>query len=86
MQLTYTNMLVKLLPNKETTESGLYIPKSKDEKLEKAVVLDIGPEVKPVDIIGRTVLVHQQAVTLKYGEYRLMKQENILAVLDEDEC
>lgn len=85
MQLTYDYMLVKIEEGDKISKGGIILSKPKESKVNKARVLQIGPNVKPVELVGKRILIHNSAGLEIEDLGHLIKQENIFAVLEEGE-
>ena len=86
MQLTYSNLLVELLPEETVSKGGIVLAKPPEDKIRRARVLQIAPEIKQKELVGRVILIQKAAATLEIKDKgHLIRLENILAILDEDE-
>ena len=81
-------VVIKMLETEESTKSGIVLPGSAKEKPQVAEVIAVGPgteEVKMEVKVGDKVLMSKYAGTeVKYDgqEYTILKQGDILAVID----
>ncbi len=85
-------VVIKMLESEETTKSGIVLPGSAKEKPQVAEVVAVGPgtvvdgkEVKMEVKVGDKVLTSKYSgteVKLDGEEYTILKQENILAVVE----
>lgn len=87
------NILVLPLEAEEKTASGIYIPDSAKEKPQKGKVTAVGPGkfehgqlIKPGVKKGDIVLFKKwggEEITSEGKEYKLVKDEDILAIIEE---
>jgi len=87
-----TRVLLKEIESEETTKSGIVLPSNAKEKPYMAEVVEIGPgevkdgkEIKMVVKKGAQVLYSKYAgteVKLENEKYLLVKQDDILAVIE----
>lgn len=87
-----TRVLLKEIESEETTKSGIVLPSNAKEKPYMAEVVEIGPgemkdgkEVKMVVKKGDRVLYNKYSgteVKLENEKYLLVKQDDILAVIE----
>jgi chaperonin GroES len=96
MALTPANdrILVKPQEAKSKTDSGLYIPESAQEKLPRGTVFKVGkgrrlengsvatPQLKENDVVIYNES-GAQKITVGNQDYIVMKEEDILCVIDE---
>lgn len=85
-------VVIKKLEADETTKSGIVLPGSAKEKPQQAEVVAVGPggfvdgkEIKMELKVGDKVLFSQYSgteVKLDGEEYTILKQDNILAVVE----
>lgn len=81
-------VVIKMLEKEETTVSGIVLPNSAKEKPQVAEIVAVGPgtsEVKMEVKIGDKVLISKYAgteVKLDNQEYTILKQSDVLAVVD----
>lgn len=85
-------VVIKMLESEETTKSGIVLPGTAKEKPQVAEVVAVGPgtvvdgkEVKMEVKVGDKVLISKYAGTeVKFDnqEYTILKQSDILAVVD----
>ena len=86
-------VLIKMLENEETTQSGIILSSGAKEKPQIAEVIEVGPginhiegrEVKMYIKKGQKVIVSRFSGTeVKYGgeEYIIVKQDDILAIVE----
>jgi len=85
-------VLIKMKENEETTKSGIILAGNAQEKPQIAEVIEVGPgkkvdgELQSMDVKkGDKVIVSKYAGTeVKYEnqEYIIVKQEDILAIVD----
>lgn len=86
-------VVIKMLETEETTKSGIVLPGSAKEKPQVAEVVAVGPggfssegkEIKMEVKAGDRVLISKYAgteVKLDGIEYTILKQSDILAVVD----
>lgn len=85
-------VVIKMLETEETTKSGIVLPGSAKEKPQVAEVVAVGPggvvdgkEIKMEVKVGDRVLISKYAgteVKLDGVEYTILKQSDILAVVD----
>lgn len=85
-------VVIKMLEGEETTKSGIVLPGSAKEKPQVAEVVAVGPgtvvdgkEIKMEVKVGDKVLMSKYSGTeVKYDgqEYTILKQENILAIVE----
>lgn len=81
------NVLLCRVDEETVSSGGIVIPDAAKQKPDQGVVLDIGDEVKNVKT-GELVLFEQHSGSeVKVGDNTLLilKEENIVAVLSEDE-
>ena len=77
-------VVLKQVVAEETTKSGIVIPGQSKEKPQQAEVIAVGPEAGNVSV-GQTVIYSKYAgttVELDDTEYIIMKQEDILAIVE----
>lgn len=87
------NILILPLEAEEKTASGLYIPDSAKEKPQKGKVVEVGPGkfengnlIKPGVKKGEIVIFKKwggEELTIEGKDYKLVKEEDILAVISE---
>ena len=81
-------VLIKMVESEETTKSGIILSSGSKEKPQIAEVVAVGPgteEVKMNVKVGDKVIINKYSGTeVKYEgtEYTIVKQEDILAVVD----
>ena len=85
------NILILPLEAEEKTASGLYIPDSAKEKPQKGKVVEVGPGkfehgqlIKPGVKKGDIVIFKKwggEELTIEGEDYKLVKEEDILAVV-----
>ena len=81
-------VLIKMVESEETTKSGIILSNGSKEKPQIAEVVAVGPgteEVKMNVEIGDKVIINKYSGTeVKYEgtEYTIVKQEDILAIVD----
>lgn len=85
-------VVIKMLECEETTKSGIVLPGSAKEKPQVAEVIAVGPgavvegkEIKMEVKVGDKVLTSKYSgteVKLDGEEYTILKQENILAIVE----
>lgn len=85
-------VVIKMLESEEKTEGGIVLPDSAKEKPQVAKVVAVGPggtvegkEVKMEVKVGDKVLISKYAGTeVKFDkeEYTILKQSDVLAVVD----
>ncbi len=85
-------VVIKMLESEETTKSGIVLPGSAKEKPQVAEVVAVGPgsfvdgkEIRMEVKVGDKVLMSKYAGTeVKFDgeEYTILKQSDILAVVD----
>lgn len=81
-------VVIKMLESEETTKSGIVLPGSAKEKPQVAEVVAVGPGTSEVTMevkVGDRVLMSKYAGTeVKFDgqEYTILKQNDILAVVD----
>jgi chaperonin GroES len=90
---TLDNILVLPLEADEKTASGIYIPDSAKEKPQKGKVISVGPGkfehgqlIKPGVKKNQVVLFKKwggEEITVDGKEYKLVKEEDILATIAE---
>ena len=77
-------VVLKQVVAEETTKSGIVIPGQSKEKPQQAAVVAVGPDVENISV-GQTVIYSKYAgttVELDDVEYIIMKQEDILAIVE----
>ena len=77
-------VVLKQVVAEETTKSGIVIPGQSKEKPQQAEVIAVGPDAQNVSV-GQTVIYSKYAgttVELEDTEYIIMKQEDILAIVE----
>ncbi len=87
------NILILPLDAEEKTASGLYIPETAKEKPQKGEVIEVGPGkfengnlIKPGVKKGDVVIFKKwggEELTIEGKDYKLVKEEDILAVIEE---
>ena len=81
-------VLIKMVESEETTKSGIILSSGSKEKPQIAEVVAVGPgteEVKMNVKVGDKVIINKYSGTeVKYEgtEYTIVKQEDILAIVD----
>jgi chaperonin GroES len=86
-------VVIKMLESEETTKSGIVLPGSAKEKPQVAEIVAVGPggyddkgkEIKMEVKVGDRVLISKYAgteVKLDNTEYTILKQSDILAIVD----
>ena len=81
-------VLIKMVESEETTKSGIILSNGSKEKPQIAEVVGVGPgteEVKMNVKVGDKVIINKYSGTeVKYEgtEYTIVKQEDILAVVE----
>ena len=81
-------VLIKMVESEETTKSGIILSNGSKEKPQIAEVVAVGPgteEVKMNVEIGDKVIINKYSGTeVKYEgtEYTIVKQEDILAIVE----
>ena len=86
-------VVIKMLEAEETTKSGIVLPGTAQEKPQVAEIVAVGPgglvegkEVKMEVKVGDRVLISKYAgteVKLDDNEYTILKQSDILAIVEE---
>ena len=77
-------VVLKQVVAEETTKSGIVIPGQSKEKPQQAEVVAVGPDASNISV-GQTVIYSKYAgttVELDDVEYIIMKQEDILAIVE----
>ena len=80
MRPLHDKVLVERIPGETTTASGIVLRTS--EEPDRALIIDIGPEVKEVSV-GETVLLDWNKAIKTAGELYVIKEENIVFVYEE---
>ncbi|MBQ3145353.1 MAG: co-chaperone GroES [Clostridia bacterium] len=81
-------VLIKMVESEETTKSGIILSSGSKEKPQIAEVVAVGPgteEVKMEIKLGDKVIINKYSGTeVKYegAEYTIVKQEDILAIVE----
>lgn len=85
-------VVLKLLPEEETTKSGLVLPTNTKEKSQVAEIIAVGPggkvngkDIEMIVEVGQKVVCTQYSGTeIKYNNetYTIVKQDDILAILE----
>lgn len=81
-------VLIKMIENEETTKSGIILSSGAKEKPQIAEVVAVGPGTEDVKMNikeGDKVIINKYSGTeVKYEgtEYTIVKQEDILAIVD----
>lgn len=81
-------VVIKMVESEETTKSGIVLPGSAKEKPQVAEIVAVGPGTSEVTMevkIGDRVLISKYAgteVKLDGQEYTILKQNDILAIVD----
>jgi len=81
-------VLIKMVESEETTKSGIILSSGSKEKPQIAEVVAVGPGTEDVKMnvkVGDKVIINKYSGTeVKYEgtEYTIIKQEDILAVVD----
>lgn len=85
-------VVIKKLEAEETTKSGIVLPGTAKEKPQEAEVVAVGPggvvdgkEVRMEVKVGDKVIISKYSgteVKLNGGEYTIVKQDDILAVVE----
>ena len=86
------HILIEPLAENEKTSSGIYIPESAKEKPQKGKVIEVGPGkfehgnlIKPGVKKGQIVIFKKwggEEITIERKVYKLVKEEDILAILE----
>ena len=82
-------VVLKQCEAEETTKSGIVLASSAQEKPQTAMVVAVGPGTAEVEMtvsVGQKVIVGKYAgtqVKLDGTEYTIVKQEDILAVVED---
>ena len=87
MKPTFDRVLVRAAERDKTTKSGIILPEDKLKENTKGQVISIGPLVKAVEV-GDIVLwskVDGDEIKSKDISYIVLKEEKIIAKLEEDE-
>ena len=77
-------VVLKQAVAEETTKSGIVIPGQSKEKPQQAEVVAVGPDAANISV-GQTVIYSKYAgttVELDDVEYIIMKQEDVLAIVE----
>jgi chaperonin GroES len=77
-------VFVRYTEEGEKTAGGLYIPDTAKEKPQKGTVEAVGSEVKEIKI-GNTILFDKYSgskVTIDNNEYLIVKEEDILGIVE----
>lgn len=80
MRPLHDKVLVERIPGETTTSSGIVLRTS--EEPDRALIIDIGPEVKEVSV-GEIVLLDWNKAIKTAGELYVIKEENIVFVYEE---
>lgn len=81
-------VLIKMVESEETTKSGIILSSGSQEKPQVAEVVAVGPGTEEVKIYikeGDKVIINKYSGTeVKYEgtEYTIVKQEDVLAIVD----
>ena len=81
-------VLIKMVESEETTKSGIILSSGSKEKPQIAQVVAVGPGTEDIKMnvkIGDKVIINKYSGTeVKYEgtEYTIVKQEDILAIID----
>ena len=81
-------VLIKMVESEETTKSGIILSSGSKEKPQIAEVVAVGPGTEEVKIeikVGDKVIINKYSGTeVKYEgtEYTIVKQEDVLAIVD----
>ena len=81
-------VLIKMVESEETTKSGIILSSGSKEKPQIAEVVAVGPgteEVKMNVKVGEKVIINKYSgteVKFEGTEYTIVKQEDILAIVD----
>ncbi|MBQ2917191.1 MAG: co-chaperone GroES [Clostridia bacterium] len=81
-------VLIKMVESEETTKSGIILSSGSKEKPQIAEVVAVGPgteEVKMNVKVGDKVIINKYSgteVKFEGTEYTIVKQEDILAIVD----
>ena len=81
-------VLIKMVESEETTKSGIILSSGSKEKPQIAEVVAVGPgteEIKMNVKIGDKVIINKYSgteVKFEGTEYTIVKQEDILAIVD----
>jgi chaperonin GroES len=89
----YDRVVVKRIDEQETTRNGIFIPDSAQEKSQQGEVMAVGHgkrledgELTAVDVkVGDRILFGKYSgseTTLENAEYLIMREDDILAVLE----
>ena len=81
-------VLIKMVESEETTKSGIILSNGSKEKPQVAEVVAVGPGTEDVKMnvkVGDKVIINKYSGTeVKYegAEYTIVKQEDILAIVE----
>ena len=81
-------VLIKMVESEETTKSGIILSSGSKEKPQIAEVVAVGPGTEDVKMnvkVGDKVIINKYSgteVKFEGTEYTIVKQEDILAVVD----
>ena len=81
-------VLIKMVESEETTKSGIILSSGSKEKPQIAEVIAVGPGTEDIKMnvkVGDKVIINKYSGTeVKYEgtEYTIVKQEDILAIVD----
>jgi chaperonin GroES len=81
-------VLIKMVESEETTKSGIILSSGSKEKPQIAEVVAVGPGTEDIKMnvkVGDKVIINKYSGTeVKYEgkEYTIVKQEDILAIVD----
>lgn len=81
-------VLIKMIESEETTKSGIILSSGSKEKPQIAQVVAVGPgteEVKMNVKVGDKVIINKYSgteVKFEGTEYTIVKQEDVLAIVD----
>jgi len=81
-------VLIKMVESEETTKSGIILSSGSKEKPQIAEVVAVGPGTEDVKMnvkIGDKVIINKYSgteVKFEGTEYTIVKQEDILAIVD----
>jgi chaperonin GroES len=80
MRPLHDKVLVERIPGEKTTSSGIVLRTS--EEPDRALIIDVGPEVKEVGV-GEIVLLDWNKAIKTAGELYVIREENIVFVYEE---
>ena len=75
------NLVIKVLPKENVTESGIILPGKKDDS-DIAIVCEVGPNVNQVKNGDKIIFNNGKEVKIENEKYIIIQQEGVLAIVE----